>query len=229
MINSKGQLGKIITTIPVMIVIVFIIAIYLVLAGFAFKVRGENIPGFIESVGSSDVLLLDEISVDNKNILILDGFIKDKLYEDEIKILSEKIRARGFNNLEEENAAKERLADISKYSRGLREGIRKGLEQNNLNNYNGEKQCFIAFFEYGLPALSNWRSARDIYLVMENGNSDKGDINELEGYYDSGLLSLVKVPIKFYNSEITFIVQGYYGRCYSNNELNEMINKRRSS
>ena len=121
------------------------------------------------------------------------------------------------------------MADISRYSRGLREGIGKGLEQNNFNDYNGEKQCFIAFFDYGLPTLSNWRSARDIYLVIENGNSDKGDINELEGYYNAGLLSLIKMPIKPYNNGIKFIVQSYYGRCHSNIVLGEMIHERRSS
>lgn len=226
--NMRGQLGKIITTFPVMLLIFLVIVVYLLLSGFAFAVKSQSVPSVIEGVWTDNVLL-KEIKINNENTLILDGFIRDRLYEDEIKILNEKIRFGGFNNREEENAAKDRAADISRYGINLREGLIKNLGETNAGNYRGEKQCFIAFFDYGRPALNNWQFARDIYLRIEAGYIVvKSDIGELERYYDAGLLSLIKIPIKLENNiDIEFVMQSYYGRCYNPIELEELINGER--
>src|SRR3989344_1158940 len=73
--DKGGQLGKIISTFPVMLLIFLIIIVYLVLAVFAFGVKGEKVPVSIEKV-NLDNLLLKEIEINGEKITVLDALIK---------------------------------------------------------------------------------------------------------------------------------------------------------
>lgn len=78
--DKGGQLGKIITTFPVMLLIFLIIGGYLILAGFAFGVKGVRVPASIEEVNLNN-LLLKEIEINGEKITVLDALIKFEKYE----------------------------------------------------------------------------------------------------------------------------------------------------
>ncbi len=76
-INKRGQLGKIFSANVVLIILVFLMAIYLVLVGFVVGIKKPDIPSFI-NVELGDVLFREiNFSVDNKNekMLIFDALI----------------------------------------------------------------------------------------------------------------------------------------------------------
>lgn len=73
--SKKGQLGKIITALPVLILIFFIIGIYLVLTGFAYVFKGASLFYFIEGVDTND-FLFHEIQINGQKMLLLDALIQ---------------------------------------------------------------------------------------------------------------------------------------------------------
>jgi len=73
-LDKKGQLGKIITTFPIMLLIFLIIGGYLILAGFAFGVKGQKIPVSIEEVNLGDVIFKD-IELNGEKIMLVDALI----------------------------------------------------------------------------------------------------------------------------------------------------------
>ncbi len=97
-LNKKAQLGKVISSFPVMLLIFLIIAVYLILSVFAIEIKSPSlpaitatIPGDIESIETQSILL-NEITIKGEKITILDALIKfeekeierDDLY-DELK------------------------------------------------------------------------------------------------------------------------------------------------
>lgn len=215
--NRRGVAGKIITSFPVMILIFFIIAIYIISAAVLYTVKGAPSSLAIEGVELNNVLLkeieIGDIGNSNKRELIFDGFSRERLFEEEEKKIRSKMQA-GFDNAEEESKAKERIAEIAAYGLKLRENIKKELIQINKKEYdNSRKQCFIVFLDSGKAGLNNWQSARDMYLIVGNGDIKNGDVSELERYYNAGLFAELLLPLKFEGKEIDFFMQYYYGKC----------------
>lgn len=230
-LDKKGVIARILSTIPTFLIIVLIMGFFLVVVGFFSLLRGANVPAFIEGVdvGSygdygADVLF-DVVEIEQERAMLLDVLIRDSLYREEEKYLYEKIKIGGFNNAEEESAAKEKIHDISRYGINLREGIKRLLEIK-------REGCFIVFFEKGKPVLSNLQSSRDIYFVVSNSKIANGNVEELEAYYDAGLLKGVSLDINsVLNDEknFKFYMQYYFGKCYSYNELQKLIKDRREN
>jgi len=73
--SKKGQLGKIITALPVLFLIFFIIGVYLVLTNFAYVFKGSSLFYFIEGVDNDD-FLLHEIQINGQKMLLLDVLIQ---------------------------------------------------------------------------------------------------------------------------------------------------------
>lgn len=214
--NRKGVAGKIITSFPVMILVFFIIAIYIISAAVLYKVKGAPSSLAIEGVELDNILLKEIVIGDggsSRRELIFDGFSKESLFEEEKRKIFSKMQA-GFDNAEEESKAKERIAEIVAYGQKLRENIKKELLQINKKEYdNSGKQCFIVFLDRGEAGLNNWQSARDMYLIVGNGDIKNGDVSELEKYYNAGLFAELLLPLKFEGKEIEFFMQYYYGKC----------------
>ncbi len=223
--DKRGIIARILSTIPTFFIIVLIMGFFLIVTGFFSLLRGANAPAFIEGVDAYDAdngVLFDVVEIDGERFMLLDGLIKDSLYRDGEKDIRERIKVGGFSNAEEESSAKEKINDISRYGINLRESIKRLLEIK-------REGCFISFFEKGKPVLSNLRSSRDIYFVVNNGKVDNGNIGELEAYYDAGLLIEKKLFVHDKGKNIEFYMRFYYGRCYNYRELQELINKRREN
>lgn len=77
--QKRGQLGKIISTFPVMILIFLVILMYLILAAFAYGTNTPNIPLEIKSAGIGNDVLLRNIKLDiggtEKEIMIFDAIV----------------------------------------------------------------------------------------------------------------------------------------------------------
>ena len=88
--DKRGVIAKALSTLPVFLIIVFIIALFLVLTSFTTLFAKPTIPSKISSIESENILL-KEIKLDidgrGKKILVFDALIMDR----EIKIEKEKI------------------------------------------------------------------------------------------------------------------------------------------
>lgn len=73
--SKKGQLGKIITALPVLILIFFIIGVYLVLTSFAYVFKGASSFYFIEGVDVDD-FLLHGVQINGQKMPLLDVLIQ---------------------------------------------------------------------------------------------------------------------------------------------------------
>ncbi len=85
--NKKGQLGKIISSFSVMVLIFVVIAIYLVIAGSASLFKKASVYASIEDVDLNKDILLKEIEVSGEKFDILSALIRlneDTLSRDEI-------------------------------------------------------------------------------------------------------------------------------------------------
>lgn len=91
MIGKKGAiLGKIITNIPVLIFLFFLIAIYLAFTGGVFAIKGPN---EVNDINSLDNLLLREINIEGNRINVFQGIVA--FWEEKIDIykLSDALKA----------------------------------------------------------------------------------------------------------------------------------------
>jgi len=71
--NKKGQIGKVITTFPIMLAIFLLMAVYLVIVGMG-AINGPK--AFIQSQGVEDSLLLKKVVVNGEEMTLLDGFVR---------------------------------------------------------------------------------------------------------------------------------------------------------
>jgi len=77
--NDKGQLDKIITTFPVMLLLFLLMAIYLFLAGGIFTLKGPSTPAYLESVNlagysGGDIMFKELDIMRDKNVLFFDAY-----------------------------------------------------------------------------------------------------------------------------------------------------------
>lgn len=70
--NKKGQIGKIITSFPIMLMIFLLMAIYLVIIGIGSIDRPTAFSSFS---GVRDSVLLEKVVVQGEEVTILDGFV----------------------------------------------------------------------------------------------------------------------------------------------------------
>ena len=77
MINKSGQLGKIISSNFVLVILFFFALTYLIFVGFAVGIKKPEVPAVKES-GLDDVLL-EEIEVNGERISLADGIVKADL------------------------------------------------------------------------------------------------------------------------------------------------------
>jgi hypothetical protein len=76
--NKRGQLGKIITNFPVILVVFLIMALFVVLAVFMASGRDAAVPGaFVYSL--DEHLLLQKIMVNGEQVKVFDAFVSYKL------------------------------------------------------------------------------------------------------------------------------------------------------
>ncbi len=212
-LNKKGVAGKIITSFPVMILIFFIIAIYIISAAVLYKVKGAPSSLAIEGV-ELDNVLLKEIMIGEKRALLIDGLVQDYTYNYELKKLGEKVRSGGAS--EEERKRYDKLGEIyqASYFNSLREGIKNVMKRE--KGFDDRALCFIAFFNRGNPISQNFIRSRDIYFVANRGDVKEGPTFDLERYYDKEMLRIFEYDIKsksFEGKDIRFVMQYYYGRC----------------
>lgn len=77
--NRRGVLAKILSTLPVFLLIIFFTGIFLVLVGYAVAIEKPKIPGFIEGI-ETESILAEEINVkineNTKKILIFDALVE---------------------------------------------------------------------------------------------------------------------------------------------------------
>jgi len=75
MIGKRGQMGKIITSFPVLIGIFIVIGLFLFLSGVLAGLRGPNLEKAYFESGEED-LLLREVSIDGKEMLVFEAIVK---------------------------------------------------------------------------------------------------------------------------------------------------------
>lgn len=218
--NKKGVIiGKILSTLPIFLLIVFFTGIFFILAAYAITVeKGKtNIPGLIENFNSDD-FLFGEINIDGERIVLFDGLVRDAIYRNEWDELYSKIQAGVLTQEERKRYEELNVVYNAGFARNLRESIMHELEKDSLN-YKGEHLCFIAFFNAGKPISERVKiGTRDIYFQLKDGNAETGDYADLQKYYNKGLLKTFQFTVgsnALNNKEKTgFIVQYYYGKCF---------------
>ena len=93
MIGKRGQMGKIITSFPVLIGIFIVIGLFLFLSGVLAGLRGPNLEKAYFESGEED-LLLREVSIDGKEMLVFEAIVKyrkDKIEREEIAVVLESL------------------------------------------------------------------------------------------------------------------------------------------
>ena len=190
--SRKGQLGKIITSVPILISIIVILSIYLVFVVFAFETRGSHLPSSVKGVEFGDILF-KEININGEKINFLDGIIKADL---EAK--------------KEESAGRK-----SNYMFLVKEAVRSKLETE-LNGID-EEYCLMLFQGGGNVIPENTKvggNEKDIYYKFKNG---KGEISynvlEIGEYQRQGNLNQLIFNVKADNFEKKYELSYYYGRC----------------
>ena len=181
---KRGQLGKIITSFPVMILIFLIMAVYLLLTGLVFTIKGSSVPSEISSVELEPVLLKEiniEIDKTKKNLLIFDAIAA--YWNDKITIYQ----------LGEELEDFMRRASNEDYCLA----IAQGLNENPAGLLGGEAINDF-FYRY-----------KDGTMYLEGNIGTKPGI--LRRYEGEGLLNQISFAVSNPNRRI--YVQYYYGRC----------------
>lgn len=215
-INKKGVLGKIFTSPFVMLLVVFIMGIGLFLAASIFLIKGANIPSVIESVNIEESFF-DRIKVRGEAMSIVHGLIKDSVYRGEEKNLKNKLNA-GIITREE----RVRLEEANLFYGELRKVIKEMFEKKTSET---NEQCLIIFLTDGRPVENNVDLARDIFFKF-NKETERINSYDVNFYYDAGLLRKQEVFIAKY--KLPFVMQYYYGECYSLSELDNIIQERKN-
>ncbi len=210
-VNRRAQIGKIVTSFPVMILIFFVIGIYIISAGFIYKIKEAPQSLSIEGVGFDDALL-KEVKVRDQPMLIIDSLVKsiinDKKYN-EIRKRTEGFRSDLVN--EQDNRFLD--SDPLTFRKELSKNLIELLKRENLDLFKGEKSCFILFTGNGNVVSESFDDSSNIYAAFEKGEV-VASANDVENYKRAGLLNNKKFIIKdkgLGNFEVN--LQYYYGKC----------------
>ncbi len=188
--NKRGQLGKIISANVVLIILVFLMAIYLVLTGFAVGIKKPDVPSSID-VELGDVLF-KEINVNGDRMSFVNGLIRADL----------------------ESKKEEKAGRKSNYMSIVKEAIKSELER----ELAGDREYCLMLFQGGGNILpENTRvggNEEDIYYKFKDG---KGEISynvlEMGEYQRKGHLSSLNFYVKTSELEKEYNVLYYYGGC----------------
>jgi len=186
--NRRGVLGKILSTLPVFLLIVFFTGIFLVLVGFAVAIEKPKIPGFIEGIDTEGVLAKEinvKINEDDRKILIFDALVE--YWNGKIDIL------------EIEQALEKMIENEGKERYCL--AIAQAKEKNPAGQTGGAgSNDFLIKFESG---------------EISSGNIGFNPL-ELGRYENKGLLR--EISFKKLNDKEIFYIQYYYGPCLEANK-----------
>ncbi len=216
--NKKGILDKIITSFPVLLAVILVLAIYLFLTGIAFSIKGAKAPDNVNyDAGLSERVLFNEVMINGERMSVIHGLIKEAIYKNEEAEIRSKI---GFEkNQEEADNLRKRLAEIVGFTGRVYDEIEKELEGENLEIYNGEERCFV------LKQEPTGKMQMEIIAIkIVNGQSKKleSEISDAErAYEEAGLIKNLKFSAysSLLGRELDFSVKSYYGRCYNSKEL----------
>ncbi len=183
--NKKGLIiGKILSTLPVFLLIVFITGIFLILTAFAVVIKKPIVPALIEGVWVDSVLVRDiNIEINNKNnkMLVFDALVK--YWNEEIDIISVE---DGLEEIVDRDAKESHCLAIAQ---GLEKGPAGLLGGASLNDF------FIGFKDGN---------------VFKRSTGDKP--LALGEYEKEGLLREISFSNLKETGKIVYI-QYYYGKC----------------
>lgn len=151
--NKKGQLGKIITSFPIMLAIFFLFVIYFAIVGLNVVNRPKP---FSQAQGqiASDSVLLKKINVQGEEMTVLDGFVK-------VEQMSKETIAAGNPN--------DKIEEMNRYYSDF---IAEIFNQLRIESKFTGKKCMILDYPYFTPpadvpdvdTLVDWR-----YYKFEEG------------------------------------------------------------
>lgn len=182
--NKRGQLGKIITSLPVLLLIILVIAIYLISVGLIgfFRMDGPDIPSVVEGIELDNVLLRD-INIE------VDGVDKSKIVFDWIVDLE----GGGIDRYDFGRALKEMV-------------VSEKIENNCLVIAKGESR--------NSAGLTGAEASDDYFIKFVDGEAFVGSLGNtpliLGGYESEGLLRQVSFND---DSGKRIYFQYYYGGC----------------
>ncbi|MDO8508891.1 MAG: hypothetical protein Q7S27_04370 [Nanoarchaeota archaeon] len=205
--NRKGQLiGKAITTLPVLLSVIFISGVFLILVGFAILIEKPKVPNLLEGFETND-FIFTELNIQSERHLLVEGFVKERLMAVEFERLYSRAKS-GSLTTEEKTRYDELNIIYNSFFNNIREGIKKELEEK------AEGSCFLVFFDEGRPIQERVKlGSRDIYYSFKAGKIEDGRAYDFNLYYDKNKFVLVKFPVKTNNEKRYIVFQYYYGKC----------------
>ena len=228
--NKRGalELGKIITTIPIMILIFLVIAIYLILVVFIDFAKGPTVPAVLdfEDKGFNEILF-KEINVDGELMSLVHGLIRAEINEMRCAIINSRLDGDPNNPIKSDQ---ERIALIEErnkcvnYIARVKEGLIKVLEKED-KIFEGVG-CFIlcqscnvktGFKPSDLMKINS--NEEDISLRFKQGKFVGSRINlassdiETKIYTEKGLDNRLSFGFNAGGMHKVFDIVYYYGRC----------------
>ena len=209
--NRRGQLGKIVSANVVLISLVFLMAIYLVLVGFAIGIKKPTVYAVIEDVGLGSVLFR-EINVNGERMSFVGGLINADIYfERDAEIQDSLRRASG----DERAKLLDESRKYTNYMGKVKEALKSTLEKENSGKE--EEICFMLFQGPGNVIRENIEldnNGKDIYYRFKNGKGEASNkVIDMEFYYKEGHFVKLHSFIVKSNVEKEYDIMYYYGRC----------------
>ena len=189
-LNTRGQLGKIITSLPIFIGIFVILSFYLVFVIFFFEIRESSTPLNIKGVEFGEILF-KEIEVNGVKMNFLDGLIRADL----------------------ESKNEEKSGRKSDYMFLVKEAIRLKLEK----ELSSGEYCLMLFQGGGNIIPENTKvegNEKDIYYKFKDGKGEiRYNVLEMGEYQTKGHLNRLIFDVKASEFERKYDLSYYYGEC----------------
>jgi len=187
--NKRGQLGQILTTVPVLILVFVVMLIFVIIVSGVSLIKGYN--GGSSVVSGSDSLLLQKINWNGEKVFVFD-VIKDFVIVDP---------KTSFNNKENKDSLeKELMGFVDENFNCL--ALFKTKEQSGLDDLIGknfyDSNLFIIEFVNGKPErYENFGDAERVHRVLKDKFGWPENFQE----------------IKYTNGNDEFFISSYYGSC----------------
>ncbi|MCH7567875.1 MAG: hypothetical protein IIA87_00465 [Nanoarchaeota archaeon] len=193
--TKKGQIGQIITSLPVIILVFILMLVFVIVSAAVFGVKGDTVKSE-PSLSSS--LLLKEIEIDGENIFVFDAIKNFGVIYSKEGVEKKDIFEKELMKLVDENKDCLVLFKTDK-----RKDILSALRKENFYS----TSLFIMEYideEAVRSSILSWTDAEDKLRYLGNKFGWPGSFNE----------------VSYVKDEKRFFIYSYYGRC-KNGATNE--------
>ncbi len=211
--NRKGTvIGKILSTLPIFLLIVFFTALFLILTGFAVAIEKPKVPVLLDGLDRDNVLLRD-MYIESRKVITFEGFVESSLNERKYEAI--RLRTEGFKltSISEDDKLFLQKNPLG-FGKKLRDELIETMKKDNLNSFAGERSCFIFFAGKGRVVGDSFNNEKNIYVAFEKGKVIIKSTHDAGEYEKKGLLQKTSFSVRdrdLGNLELNF--KHYYGKC----------------